>query len=120
MVKPAIDRIVGIKNLSSLQNCELDTKQSVNFDKLRYPPHYTGLDILNIIHSLSFFPGLLKNSNFTDLVNLIFNRWDGKKWLRSEKRIHQWSVFDFSQKSGYSEWLTSIFIQAIERIYFKN
>jgi hypothetical protein len=120
LVKPAIDRIVRIDDLLSLQNCELDTKQYINFNKLRYPPHYTGLDILNVVHSLSFLPGLLKNSKFANLVSLVLNRWDGKNWLRHEKRIDQWSVFDFSQKTGYSEWLTSLFIQAIERVYFKN
>jgi hypothetical protein len=120
LVKPAIDRIVRMDDLLSLQNCELDTKQYINFNKLRYPPHYTGLDILNVVHSLSFFPGLLENSKLENLVNLILNRWDGKNWLRPEKRIHQWSGFDFSQKAGYSEWLTSLFIQAIERVYFKN
>lgn len=120
LLKPAIDCIIGIDDLSSLQNCELDTKQGINFNKLRYPPHYTGLDILNVVHSLSFFPGLLENSKFASFVNLVLNRWDGKNWLRPEKRIHHWSVFDFSQKTGYSEWLTSLFIQAIERVYFKN
>lgn len=120
IVEPAIDQISRIDGLSSLQNCELDTKQHTNFNKLRYPPHYSGLDILNVVHSLSFFPCLLKNAKFENLVNLILNRWDKKNWLRPEKRIHHWSDFDFSQKGEYSEWLTSLFIQAIERIYFKN
>jgi len=120
IVEPAIDYFYCIDDLSFLQNCELDTKQHTNFNKLRYPPHYTGLDILNVVHSLTYFPGLLENSKFANLENLILNRWDGKNWLRTEKRIPEWSDFDFCQKSGYSEWLTSLFIQAIERVYFKN
>lgn len=119
-IKPAINQIFEIYNYSSPINCDLDSKQSINFNKLRYPPHYTGLDILNLICSLSFFPGMVVNSNFDRLINSILDRWDGKNWLRPEKRIPEWSVFDFSQKSGYSEWLTSLFIQAIERVYFKN
>lgn len=119
IVEPAINRIFRINDLSSLQNCELDTKQRTSFSKLRYPPHYSGLDILNAVHSLSFFSDQLKNSKFANLVNLILNRWDGKNWLRSEKRIAEWSDFDFGQKSDYSAWLTSLFIQVIERVYLK-
>jgi len=120
IVEPAIDRMIRIDGMSSVQNCEFDTKQSTNFNKLRYPPHYTGLDILNVVHSLSFFPGLLEKSELANVVNLVLNRWDGKNWLGAEKRIHQWAGFDFSQKSGSSAWLTSLFIQAIERAYLKN
>jgi len=118
--EPATRQLVKIFNHNSILHCEFDSRQCLNFNKLRYPPHYTGLDILNVIHSLSFFPDLMVNSDFESLVNMVLNRWDGKNWLRSEKRIPEWSTFDFGKKSGYSEWLTSLFLQAIERVYVKN
>jgi hypothetical protein len=120
LIKPAIEQFVRICDFSSLPNCEFDAQQVINLNKLRYPPHYTGLDILNMIHSLSFFPDLVVNTNFESLINLILNRWDGKNWLRPEKRIPEWLAYDFSQKSRYSEWLTSLLVQALERVYFKN
>jgi hypothetical protein len=118
LIQPAIDQILKIFNYPSLNNCEFDSQQPMNFNKLRYPPHYTGLDILNVIHSLSFSRDLIANSNFIRLVDMILNHWDGKNWLRSEKRIPGWASFDFCSKSGYSEWLTSLFLQAVERVSF--
>ena len=120
LVKPPIDQILSFWNFTSLPNCELDSQQVINLNKLRYPPHYSGLDILNVIHSLSFFPDLIVNTNFENLFNFILNRWDRKNWLRAEKHIPEWSAYDFSQKSQYSDWLTSLLLQALERIYFKN
>jgi len=118
LVRPCINQLINIFNLTSAQGCEFDSQQCLNLNKVRYPPHYTGLDILNVIHSLSFFPDLLNNSQINSMINSILNRWDGKNWLRPEKRIPEWSAFDFSKKNGYSEWLTSLFLQAIERVYF--
>lgn len=120
LIKTAIDHVISIADFSLLPNCEFDSQQSINLNKLRYPPYYTGLDILNVIHSLSFFPSLVVKSNFDNVINMILKRWDGKNWLRSEKRIPEWSVFDCNQKNRFSEWVTSLFIQVIERVYFKN
>ncbi|UCE07208.1 MAG: hypothetical protein JSW07_04015, partial [bacterium] len=78
LVKPAINQITRISNGTSHHGCEFDSQQPLNLNKLRYPPHYSGLDILNVVHSLSFFPDLIINSNFDGLVNSILNRWDGK------------------------------------------
>lgn len=118
VVKPCLNSLVSAINQTALSGCELDGQQDINWEKLRYPPHYTGLDILNLIHSLSFFPDLFAHSNFDQMVAAILKRWDGTHWLRAEKRIPEWSDFDFSQPNKYSEWLTSLFLQAIERSYF--
>jgi len=120
VVRPAIFQSLNSFNPGLMQGCELETNHRLNLNKLRYPPHYTGLDILNVVHSLSFFSDILNNSQFENLITLMLNRWDGSNWLRPEKRIPEWSAFDFSQKTAHSAWITSLFIQAIESTYFKN
>ncbi len=120
LVTTAINQCSSVFKSTSPQPCIYDSEQAFNLNQLRYPPHFTGLDILNIVHSLSFFPDLMDDTDVETLLAIILNRWDGKHWLRPEKKIPDWSNFDFSKKSGYSEWITSLFIQAIKRIYFKN
>ncbi len=120
VVRLPISELVKTFDQIALPGCELESQQNLNLYKLRYPPHYTGLDILNVIHSLSFFPDLSKHSNLDHLIYMVLNRWDGENWLRPEKRIPEWSAYDFGRTSNFSEWLTSLLLQAMERVYFKN
>jgi len=118
VAKPAIKQCLKFFEVPIIQICIYNTEQNFNLNKLRYPPHYTGLDILNVVHSLSYFADLLSNSHYDVMINSILNNWDGESWLRSGKRIPNWSGFDFCKKSGYSEWITSLFLQSIDRVYF--
>ncbi len=120
VVNPSIKQLEKVADQIALPECELNNQQNLNLCKLRYPPHYTGLDILNMIHSLSFFPDLLKNSNLNHLILPVLSRWDGKNCLRPEKGIPEWSAYDFGRTNNFSEWLSSLLLQAIERFYFKS
>ncbi len=98
--------------------CKYNSEQNLNFSKLRYPPYYTGMDILNVISSLSYLPNISLTENFNKLVNNILNRWDGVHFLCSEKRIPAWSLFDFGHNNNGSDWITAIFLSALKRAYF--
>lgn len=84
--------------------------------RLRYPPHHTGGDILNIIQGLSFFPQLLAPGALQPLITALLQRWDGVHWLPAEKEIPEWAIFNFSQKGQPSDWLTALVLCAIQRI----
>lgn len=117
---PAISQAFKSFKPELIHGCELEANQHLNPTKLRYPPHYTGLDILNIVESLSLFLVVQNYSQFEILIKSILDRWDGINWLRPEKRIPEWSDFDFSKKTGNSSWITSLAVQAMEKVYFKN
>ena len=117
IVQPTVHQLIKNYNSNAIQVCDCESRQRWCPEKLRYPPHFSGLDILNVIHSLSFFSDLLMNTQFESLISSILNRWDGQNWLRPEKRIREWSSFDFSQTNGHSEWITSLFLRAIQRVF---
>ncbi len=106
-------------NSPALFSCPYLFFHSINFKKLRYPPHFTGLDILNIFDSLSFFPELLDSNLKINLAIDIWRRWDGIHFLRAEKRISSWAAFDFAHNLCSSDWITAIFLGALKR-YFEN
>jgi len=120
LLRSALDQLFDLIQQDSLRGCELDSPQNLNFDKLRYPPHYTGLDILNVIHSLSFIPGIDSHPVLNSLVASVLDRWDGKNWLPLEKRLPAQAMFNRDRTSRYSDWLTSYFIQAIDNIYLNR
>ena len=107
--------LAGIEN-ESLPFCQFDSENQVNLNKLRYPPHYSGLDILNIIYVLSFVPTHYKNSRIGYLINSVLNQWDGSHWLRSAKKIPEWKNFDFGRNNKESDWMTSLFLTSLKRI----
>jgi len=117
---PALKQCLAIFENRAGQFCIYDSKNQLNLFKLRYPPHFTGLDILNVIDSLSYYPVIFQNASFERMVFDIINRWDGIHLLNSEKRIHSWSCFDFAHNNKNSDWITAIFVRALRRIYFRK
>ena len=117
---PAIKQCLSTFNHPFSQSCFHNSEDQINFNKLRYPPHYTGLDILNVIDSLSLFGNIVKCFEFESIIASILNRWDGVNFLCSEKRIPNLTLFDFSHNHKSSDWITAIFLRALERVYFKN
>ena len=120
MIAPAVRALMDLYPQSALFRCELDPQLELNLSKLRYPPHYTGLDVLNVLHSIAPFARTIARPQIDRLVEQTMNRWDGKGLLRSEKRIPEWAAFDFGRKQGGSDWITGLFIQALESIYFDH
>lgn len=98
--------------------CGYDAQHAFCSNKLRYPPHHTGGDIINIIRSLSFFPGLIEPGVLQLLINAVIERWDGHHWLTLEKEIPEWANFNFGKKGQPSDWLTALVLAAIQRIYW--
>ncbi len=114
IIAHAIRSLLNVYPKAGFLECEFDQQAELNLSRLRYPPHYTGLDILNLLHSLSRFGHLIPRSDIDRLIEPILKRWDGDRLLRSEKRIPEWSGFDFARNQAESDWITSLFIQAIE------
>lgn len=119
IIAPSLRSLMNYDLETVALGCEFDHHAKLNFAKLRYPPHYTGLDILNLVHSISPFAHLVQPEKLAGLLKPILQRWSGTHWLPSEKRIPGWSQFDFARKQGGSDWITSLFIQAFETIYLK-
>ncbi|MDZ7331190.1 MAG: hypothetical protein ONB31_04380 [candidate division KSB1 bacterium] len=120
IIAPSLRSLLNYDLESAALGCEFDHHAKLNFNKLRYPPHYTGLDILNLVHSISTFAHLVQPENLARLLKPILDRWRREHALRSEKRIPEWSQFDFARKQGSSDWIMSLFIQAFETIYLKS
>jgi hypothetical protein len=117
--------VFGDKILSSFTTkipnfCHYNPEQNLNYLKFRYPPHFTGLDILNVIDSYSYLPNISQNEDFNKLVNNVVNRWDGSHLLCSQKRIPGWASFDFGHNNKGSDWITAVFLLALNRIYLQN
>jgi hypothetical protein len=116
VIKPAIDQCLHFLKRFSSEIGIYDSECQFAFDKLRYPPHYTGLDLLNVIYSLSFFSHLINRSELDNFIELVFKRWNGVNWLSAEKTILEWANFDFSRNGRWSDWITSLFITALRRM----
>jgi len=113
------------KNLASfitaLPNfCHYNSEPNLKYSKLRYPPHFTGLDILNIINSYSYLPNISQKKHFNELIKNILDRWDGIHLLCSEKRMPTWSSFDFGHNNKASDWITALILLAIDRAYLQK
>lgn len=119
IIAPSLRLLLSYDLDTDVLGCEFDHQAKLNFNKLRYPPHYTGLDILNLVHSIAPFAHLIHPESLARLLKPILQRWSEMHSLPSEKRIPGWSQFDFAGKQGGSDWITSLFIQAFETIYLK-
>ena len=117
-IAAALDKNITLLHTTEPESCFYNSEQHLNLSKLRYPPHFTGMDILNVIDSYSYLPNISQNEYLNKLVNDILNRWDGIHFLCAEKRIVSWSSFDFGHNNKGSDWITAIFVSALNRIYF--
>jgi len=116
ILEKAVNQFVTVYESKSIPLCIYDSERQVKLNKLRYPPHYSGLDILNVLYTLSFFPDLGMQSRMENLIDQVLKQWDGSHWLKSEKKIPEWKSFDFGLKNKGSDWITSMFLTALERI----
>jgi len=116
LLSKAIDYFLAVREYESVPFCQHDSENQVNLNKLRYPPHYTGLDILNVICALSFVPDHHEKSKIGNLINHVLSQWDGSHWLGSAKKIPEWKNFDFGYKNKGSDWISSLFLTSLERI----
>lgn len=112
----AVDFFCAVHENDSVPFCQYDSEIQTNFNKFRYPPHFSGLDILNIIYVLSFVPNHLNKSKIEYLLNSVLHQWDGLDWLASAKKIPEWKDFDFGNKTKGSDWITSVFLISIQRM----
>ncbi|MDZ7263538.1 MAG: hypothetical protein ONB16_03060 [candidate division KSB1 bacterium] len=115
-IQPAIDFCLRRLETVTKPYCDFDQPHAFCPNKLRYPPHHTGGDIINIIRSLSLFPDLVAPDVLQPLLAAVIERWDGHRWLAAEKEIPDWATFNFSQKGQPSDWLTALVLCAIKRI----
>jgi len=117
ILKPAANQIYDLWNNveSSLDVCDQEIGRM--YRKLRYPPFYWGLDLLNIVDTLAFIPDFCHNDVFDQMVEVIVSKWNGTGLFKSEKTIPEWSEFNFAKKNSYSCWLSAIMCRVIKRIY---
>lgn len=116
--EPAIKFCINQLENSAMNECTFNAAGDINFGKLRYPPHSSGLDVLNVFDTLTLFPDLISKSVFEKFADRVLANWDGKNYLKNQKRIPGWSMFNFGHNNQYSAWITAIFIRALKRIYF--
>ena len=113
---PAIGHVLQFcrsSNWNGYPSCDFSGGQF--YTRLRYPQHYHGFDLLNVVRTLSFFP-YCNCPIFSGLVAQLISKWDGKGFLRSEKTIPEWKVFSFAKKGSPSCWLTAMTLKAVKRL----
>ena len=88
------------------------------YRKLRYPSHYWGYDILNILDTLSMYPQFCRNSIFDEMIQSVISKWDGFGLFKSDKSIPGWNGFDFAKKNNPSSWISCIICRIVKRVYF--
>ncbi|MCU0643847.1 MAG: hypothetical protein MUC94_06265 [bacterium] len=119
LLETAVSLFLASYETKSIPSCIYNSENQVNVNKLRYPPHYTGLDILNVIYTLSFVPDQPEKSKIGNLINHVLSQCDGSHWLGSAKKIPEWKNFDFGFKNKGSDWISSLFLTSLERYFFK-
>lgn len=115
-LEKAVNHFLVVYESEAIPFCRYDSERQVNLNKFRYPPHYSGLDILNVIYALSFIPDPLKKSRLENLIDRALHQWDGLQWLKSEKKIPEWKNFDFGHKNKSSDWIMSLFLSSLMRL----
>ena len=113
------DNHLSVLNASFPDFCHYNSEKNLNYSKLRYPPHFTGMDILNVTDSYSYLPNISQNKSYNQLINKVLCRWDGSHLLCSEKRMTTWSMFDFGHNNHSSDWITALFLSTLNRAYFQ-
>jgi hypothetical protein len=116
ILEKAVNQFVTVYESKSIPLYIYDSERQVKLNKLRYPPHYSGLDLLNVIYTFSFIPDLPKQSHMENLIDHALRQWDGSHWLSSAKKIPEWKNFDFGNNNKGSDWITSLVLTALERI----
>ncbi|MEE4311231.1 MAG: hypothetical protein V2J62_05125 [candidate division KSB1 bacterium] len=98
---------------SDYPSCDFSAGQF--YTKLRYPQHYHGFDLLNVVSTISFYR--YRNCQiFSDHVAQLIAKWDGKGFLRSEKTIPEWKAFSFAKRGSRSCWLTAMTLKTMRRL----
>ncbi|MDW7681389.1 MAG: hypothetical protein SCK70_12545, partial [bacterium] len=120
VAEPAIDLFRKKFSSRSDFNCRYCAPNNFNPNKLRYPPHYSGLDVLNIVDTLSMYPELSRGQMFDQLVLPVLQRWNGDNLLTSQKRIAGWGDFDFAHNQRQSSWISALFVRALSRVYLSD
>ncbi|MFZ5516090.1 MAG: hypothetical protein ACOY90_05600 [Candidatus Zhuqueibacterota bacterium] len=95
--------------------CEYSAEDGIALTKLRYPPHFSGLDVLNLLDTATLFAEPAYATPIDALIGSILNQWDGAGWLISQKKIPAWTGFDFGRSGQKSSWLTSLAVRAMQR-----
>ncbi len=96
--------------------CPWAGAEPAHFEKLRYPPPFFGLDLLNVFDTFSL---VAKGSSFSlteKFLEKLLSRLSPSGLLISDKRIPAWRKFDFAHNKKESTWLTAIFVRAINRL----
>ncbi len=117
MLKAVIQQILNLwqNDVPVIITCDLGATDIIR--KLRYPAHYMGLDILNILNTVSNFPEYCDNATFNEMICFVMNRWNGKGFLTSEKTIPEWKEFDFGRNKNESSWMSALFCRILKRVY---
>ena len=113
----AIQQIFNIwqNDEPAIISCDLGTTDIIR--KLRYPAHYMGLDILNILDTVSNFPEYCYHPAFNGIIRFVLDRWNRNGLLRSEKTIPEWKEFDFGWNKCESGWISALFCRILKRVY---
>jgi len=85
--------------------------------KLRYPPHYHGMDILNILDTLSNCPQCCATPLFEKMIQTVIAKWDGNGFFKSEKTIPEWKNFNFGKNNRHSDWISCLICRMLTRVY---
>ena len=118
IIKQAVEQIFEHWKNRSENFRQCDFGIGTTFMKLRYPPHYWGYDILNVLDTLSFYPELCRNETFDEMMQQVVEKWDGKGLFKPEKSIPEWSAFNFAKKNNYSCWISCLICRVLARVYF--
>lgn len=115
-VEPAVKLCIHYFKNPTEKPCIYDSEKNVNFEKLRYPPHYSGLDILNLFETTTNFSGNGLRADLIDIAEKILLHWDGKHLLASQKKIPGWAAFHFGKNGARSAWITSLALRSLKRL----
>lgn len=118
IIQRAIEQIFDNWNNRNANYRQCDFDVGTTLVKLRYPPHYWGCDILNVLDTLSFYPEFCENYIFDEMIQQVISRWKGKGLFKSEKSIPEWREFDFANKNSYSCWISCLICRILARVYF--
>ena len=96
--------------------CPWTGASALNLSKLRYPPHFSGLDLLNIFDTLSLVANFVDREMLLEMAERISTKSGAAGLLVCDKRIPFWRDFDFAHNKKESSWLTAIFVRSLRRI----
>ena len=118
LIKKTIDQMYHHWKYPQANNSLCDFGSGAISMKLRYPPHYWSYDLLNVLDTVSMYPDFCKHESFTEMIEKVVSKWDGRSLLKSEKSIPEWQGFDFGKNNNYSCWISCLVCRILKRIYF--